>query len=220
MGQADIKTFNTSPPKYGVDYAKGWIGFNHAGSWFSAGIAHVQRWKKVSDITVSHVFIVSGEDECIEAAYPKGVVRSKLSEAYWSKDDRYVIFRRPKNLTSEIADRIVDTAEAEIGREFDFATTANLAVQKNFIGWIANTLTQDEMNRTVDWLIEDDNAWLCSALGAYCLKSQPEYDGMGVLKNRPGMLTPQELFEADELFDPVAREDGGTTYVGSEKQVS
>lgn len=205
---APIKIFNTIPPVYGKDYDRGWIGFNHAGSWFSAGIAHVEQWKQVSDVTISHVFVVTGDDECVEAAYPKGVVRSKLSVEYWPKSDRYVVFRKPKGLTPEIADRIITTAEAELGAGFDFHTTANLALQKDFIGWIINRLTDDAANRAVDYLIEDDNAWLCSALGAYCLKSQPEYDGVGILRNRPGMITPQELFEDDDLFEPVARADG------------
>jgi len=200
-----IKIFNTSAPNYGTDYARGWIGFNHADSWFSRGIAHVEQWKQKSDITVSHVFVVTAEDECVEAAYPKGVVRSKLSEEYWPKEDRYVIFRKPKNLTEDLADRIAEAAEKELGADFDHYTTANLALQKNFLGWILNSMTMDGMNWTFDQLVESDSRWLCSALGAYCLKSQPEFDGIGVLKNRPGMLTPQELFEDDALFEPIAR---------------
>ncbi|PQO35908.1 hypothetical protein DTL21_08205 [Bremerella cremea] len=205
---APIKIFNTTPAKYGEDYQRGWIGFNHADSWFSKGIAQVEQWKQVSDVTVSHVFVVTGEDEVVEAAYPKGVVRSKLSYEYWPKEDRYVIFRKPKGLTPELADRIAETAEEQLGTDFDYATTANLAIQKNFLGWITNWLTSDEVNRAGDYLVESDSRWLCSALGAYCLKSQKEYDGIGVLENRPGMITPQELFECDELFEPVQRTDG------------
>lgn len=205
---APIKIFNTIPPVYGKDYDRGWIGFNHAGSWFSAGIAHVEQWTQKSDVTVSHVFVVSGDDECVEAAYPKGVVRSKLSVEYWPKPDRYVIFRKPKNLTPELADRIVSAAEAQLGAEFDFHTTANLALQKNFVGWLVNLMTANAANRAVDHLIQDDNRWLCSALASYCLKSQAEFDGVGVLKDNPGMITPQELFEDDDLFEPVARVDG------------
>jgi len=205
---APIKIFNTTPAKYGEDYDRGWIGFNHAGSWFSKGIAQVQQWNQVSDVTVSHVFVVTGEDECVEAAYPKGVVRSKLSEEYWPKDDRYVIFRKPKGLTPELADRIAKAAEAELGTDFDYHTTANLALQKNFVGWIVNWMTSDEANRAIDSWVEDDSRWLCSALGAYCLKSQPEFDGIGILEKQPGMLTPQELFESDEIFEPVQRTDG------------
>ncbi|QDU74111.1 hypothetical protein Pan97_11160 [Bremerella volcania] len=205
---APIKIFNTTPATYGEDYERGWIGFNHAGSWFSKGIAQVQQWRQVSDVTVSHVFVVTGEDECVEAAYPKGVVRSKLSEEYWPKDDRYVIFRKPKGLTPELADRIAEAAEAQLGTQFDYHTTANLALQKNFFGWIINWITSDEANRAVDSLVEDDSRWLCSALGAYCLKSQPEFDEIGILTQQPGMITPQELFESDEIFEPVQRTDG------------
>ncbi|MBI1247224.1 hypothetical protein GC197_05190 [bacterium] len=152
---------------------------------------------------------MTGDDECVEAAYPKGVVRSKLSEAYWAKPDRYVIFRRPIGLTEELADRIVDVAQAQLGSKFDFSTSVHLAAQKNFLGWIINWLTSDEVNRAMESLVQDDNRWLCSALGAYCLKSQPEFDGIGILQKQPGMITPQELFESDELFEPVALTNGG-----------
>lgn len=212
---APIKIFNTTPATYGEDYHRGWIGFNHADSWFSKGIAQVEQWRQASDVTVSHVFVVTGEDECVEAAYPKGVVRSKLSKEYWPKEDRYVIFRKPKGLTPELADRITQTAEEQLGTDFDYATTTNLALQKNFLGWIVNWLTDDEVNRAGNYLVEGDSRWLCSALGAYCLKSQKEFDGIGVLKNRPGMITPQELFECDELFDPVFRTDGSKAPVRS-----
>ncbi len=213
---APIKIFNTTPAVYGKDYDRGWIGFNHADSWFASSIAHIERWKRKSDIIISHVFVCSGDDECVEAAYPKGVVRTKLHDEYWSRPDRYVIFRKPKNLTPELADRIVATAEAELGADFDFNTTANLALQKNFLGWIVNMLTQEAANRAADRLIEDDNRWLCSALAAYCLREQSEYNGVGILQYRPGMITPQELFEDDELFEPVARIDGSEEPVVSE----
>jgi len=202
-----MKVFNTDPPKYGEDYSRGWIGFNHAGSWFSSAIAHVERWENKQEIEISHVLIVSGEDECIEAAYPKGVVRTKLSEGYWQDEDRYVIFRQPKGLTDEIADKIVETAEQELGNDFDYSSTANMALQKNFVGWLVNTIFFKKPEELFDKFNTDDDEWVCSSLAAYSMAQVDRYKESEFLQRPPGVITPQELFEADELFEPFPEDD-------------
>jgi hypothetical protein len=197
-----LKVFKGTPAVYGVDYHRGWFGFNHADSWFSKGIALFQSWEQESPITVSHVFIVKDENLCVEAAHPRGVVESRLDVEYWNKPERSVVFRKPKNLTPDLADKIVSLAEAEVGTGFDYLTVANLALQKNFMGWVLNQAFNNKPLETVAEMIQDDNRWLCSAFASYCLKAQPQYDGVGVLQLPPNAITPQELFEADEIFEP------------------
>ena len=202
MNESKI-VFRTERPQYGVDYARGWIGFNHAESNMSAIIAYLEGWERTREIVVSHAFIVSGENECIEAAFPKGVVETPLEEAYFDHDQRYVIFRKPKGLTDEIADRIVDTARKEVGDGFDHGVLANHAAQDNFLGWLINSACSGELKNYADRLIRSDDKWICSELAAYALDKQPEYAGRGVLRNSLGALTPQKLFEDDELFEPL-----------------
>ncbi|QDT38556.1 hypothetical protein [Stratiformator vulcanicus] len=202
-----MKVFNTEPPEYGKDYGRGWIGFNHAGSWFSSAIAHVQRWDKKEDIDISHVLIVSGEDECIEAAYPKGVVRTGLTEGYWDKTDRYVVFRQPKDLTEDIADQLIETAERELGNKFDYSSVANMAVQKNFVGWMINKMFFNKPAELADKLNTDDDEWVCSSLAAYCMAQIDQYEDAELLQRPPGVISPQELFEADGLFEPFPDDD-------------
>lgn len=57
MGKADV-VYQSVEPAYGKNYDYGWFGFNHASNLFSKGIAHVERYERVSDIVVSHVFVV------------------------------------------------------------------------------------------------------------------------------------------------------------------
>ena len=66
-------------PAYGDNYKAGFVGFTHTGSTLlSKGIAHFTRWSRLSDIHVSHVLIVTGENECVEAVGGRGVVKSSL----------------------------------------------------------------------------------------------------------------------------------------------
>lgn len=192
-------------PEWGKDYGLGWIGFNHAESTMSAAIAHVQQWEKEKQATVSHAFIVTGPNECIEAAFPKGVVRTPLDKLYFERDDRYVLFRKPRGLDDQMAGSIVGLAEAHVGDRFDHAKLANLAVQNNFVGWLVNSSCNGFVRDAVDRVIDADDQWICSELAAYCLNAQPSLRGRGVLSRSLGSLTPQRLFDDDDVFEPLER---------------
>lgn len=202
MNDALKLVFRNRRPKYGQDYNRGWIGFNHAESNMSAIIAYLEGWEREREIVVSHVFVVSDKNECIEAAFPKGVVRTPLEEGYFDREDRYVLFRKPKGLTDEIADRIVECANKAVGDEFDHGVLANHAANDNFVGWLINSACDGELQNCVDKFVSADDKWICSELAAYCLDKQTEYQGRGVLSNSLGALTPQQLFEDEELFEP------------------
>lgn len=195
--------FLTERPEYGVDYGFGWIGFNHADSNMSAGIAHLQRWRRKREIVVSHVFVVSGENECVEAAFPKGVVKTPLDEAYFDRDDRYVVFRKPKGLDDAMAKSIVELAREQVGKDFNHDALVNHALNDNFLGWLVNYACGGSLRDCGDRFLTRDDRWICSELGAYCLDQQPSLSGKGVLKQSHGAITPQELFDDDELFEPV-----------------
>ncbi|MEQ8847489.1 hypothetical protein [Botrimarina sp.] len=190
-------------PEWGKDYGLGWIGFNHAASTMSAAIAHVEQWEREKKIVVSHVMIVTGPNECIEAAFPKGIVRSPLDKLYFDNDERYVVFRRPRGLDDRMAGSIVGLAEAHVGDRFDHTKLANLAVQNNFVGWLVNQCCGGQVRDAVDRIIDADDQWICSELAAYCLHQQPELAGRGVLSRSLGALTPQQLFDDDSIFEPL-----------------
>lgn len=199
--------FRTRKPRFGVDYDIGWIAFNHAESNMSKLIAYLDDTKRANGVVVSHAMVISGKNECIEAAFPKGVVRSDLDEAYFDRDDRYVVFRKPTGLTPDIADRIVSAAATEVGTEYNHSVLITQFAKLTFGGWLIERRCEDDVSegdlrKCVDRFIEVDSKWICSELAAYCLDRQPEYTARGVLAKSPRSLTPQELFEDEELFEP------------------
>lgn len=195
--------FRVETPEYGRNYDRGWIGFNHASSWMSKGIARLTEPQRKSGIPISHAFIVTGEDECVEAAFRKGVVKSSLTEAYFDKPDRYVIFRKPLGLNDDLADRIVTTARAELGTDFNNAALLSSLMAESFLGSVVDRLFDGELEKCIAKLAEDEDRWICSELAAYCLNQQPEFQGRGILRKSEAAIEPQALFEADELFHPL-----------------
>jgi hypothetical protein len=200
--------FDKRRPVYGKDYDRGWIGFNHTARVTTRIIASAGQYEAKSGIPVSHVFIVTGEDTCVEAEAGKGVLTNSLTSQYFEEPSRYVVFRKPRGLTPQIADRICELAEAKVGSKFDHGVFVAHAINDHFVGWILNKLTADGMRRLSDDLFNDPEKWICSELGVYVLNQFPEYEGIGSLSLRPGLVTPQELFENDEVFEPLPQPDG------------
>jgi hypothetical protein len=203
-----LPLFDRHRPVYGKDYDRGWIGFNHSSSWMSQVIANVGHRRQESPVVISHAFIVTGEDTCVEAAFNKGVLVTSMTEQYFNKVSRYIVFRKPQGLTPELADRIVELAEAQVGTRFDNGVLVAHALNDHFIGWLINKVTRDAARAASDALFNQKDDWICSELAAYVLNQIPEYAGKGSLDQHPGLLTPQELFENDDIFEPMPQPDG------------
>ena len=188
------------PAVFGV----GWVGFVHsAGQVLSEGIAWLTRRSKKGGVTVTHAFVVTGPDECVEANLPAGVVKSSLSEQYLGREDRRVIFRKPRGLTAAAGRRVAARARAAVGAKFDFGGFAAEGLGDTFLGHLADRLLGGRPKRLLSRLLHQKGRYLCSALVAHCLRQEPRYRNAGVLA-RAGIPTPQELFEDDELFEPPA----------------
>jgi hypothetical protein len=200
--------FDKRRPVYGKDYDRGWFGFNHSTSWMSQLIGNVGHRRRESPIVISHAFVVTGEDLCVEAAFKKGVLVSSLTEQYFEKPSRYVVFRKPKGLTPELADRICELAESQVGTRFDNGVLIAHTLNDHFLGWLVNKMTGDAARAAADAAFNQKDEWICSELAAFILNQIPQYAGKGNLADRPGMLTPQELFENDEIFEPLILPDG------------
>jgi hypothetical protein len=191
-------------PRYGKDYGPGWVGFVHADNALSRGIAYLTRWEKAGAVTVSHAFLVTGPDECVEANMPAGVVVSGLAQEYFDRPDRQVIFRKPRGLTPSGARRLVRRARAQVGARFDFGAFAAAALAGTFLGHLLNSLFDGRPQAVTTRLLSRRGRWVCSELVAYCLRQEPRYRGHGVLTQPPGTVSPQALFEDEELFEPAA----------------
>ena len=199
----DQIVFQNEEPVYGKNYGRGWIGFNHSGSWMSFTIGVLTRPHRRTQIPISHAFVVTGEDECVEAGFGEGVKWTKLSEGYFHNPDQYVVFRKPRGLTPEIADRICDLAERQIGTKFDYSILANALIQNTFLNLTIEKIPGLSVKDYLARIMDSPDRYLCSELAAYVLADQPEYEGLGVLAHPAGAIDPQRLFEDDVVFEPI-----------------
>jgi hypothetical protein len=193
----------TERPAFGKDFGLGWVGFVYCpGRLLSGGIAYLTRRAKKNAVTVSHAFLVTGPNECIEANLPVGVVTSDLAKDYLDRDDLVVLFRKPLGLTSAIARRVVSSARAQVGAKFDVGGIAAEGMHGTFLGHLITSLFGDKPRELIAGLLHQDGRWVCSELVAYCLRQVPRYRERGVLVRPPGTVSPQELLEDSALFEP------------------
>jgi hypothetical protein len=187
-------------PAYGDNYKPGFIGFTQTGSsQHSVGIAHFTRWSRLSDIHVSHVVVVTGENECVEASGGKGVVKSTL-DRYFADPKTQIFFRKPRKCTQGLGLRIAETARAQGGTKFETLLTAAKMLEASFLGRWTMSHFRESPDHFVGHLLNRDNRWIACELAAYCLDCQPEYADRGVLAKPRHAIHPQELFEDGEIF--------------------
>jgi len=187
-------------PAYGDNYKAGYIGFTHAGSsLLSRGIAHFTRWSRLSDIHVSHVLVVTGENECVEAVGGKAVVKSPL-DRYFNDTKTQIFFRKPRKCTQALGQRIAETAISQVGTKYETLLTAAQMIEGSFLRrWMLSHF-RESPDHFVGHLLNRDSRWICGELAAYCLDCQPEYADRGILAKPHHAIDPQELFEDGEIF--------------------
>ncbi|MEG3877651.1 hypothetical protein QT972_09750 [Microcoleus sp. herbarium7] len=184
-------------PIYGVNYDKGYIGFQGADdSLICRGITYVTRWEKMSDIATQHCFVVADEDTCVESVMTlndaNGVRRTPMTDYF--RPDRSVFFRKPVGLTATIADLMVKIASDEVGKSYDFGAIIVQALS----GSLAGRLLSNSQIEVLAKMLEDPNKWICSELCAHSLESAFNRDFFLASNNS---LSPQELFESN-IFQP------------------
>jgi len=186
-------------PVYGENYDKGYIGFSYEkGAIVSIGIAFITRWARISDVKVSHAFVVTGEDSCVEAV-GKGVQVQTLKH-YFDNPHYQVFFRKPVQYNADVANRICQTASEQVGEAYDHSLIPAHAMFG--FKWLKrlNKLTGGIFRSLVMRLMNSEDEWICSELAAYSLDEQPEYHDKGVLRQRNEAIDPQALFEDNEIF--------------------
>jgi hypothetical protein len=201
-GQAVAQPKN---PAFGKDFGLGWVGFVHSGSRLSKGIAYLTRREKQSGVTITHALVVTGPAECVEANLPAGVVTSDLSKEYLGRDDRTVVFRKPKGLTQATGRRIAERAKAQVGAKFDFGGFAATGVADTFVGHFIDVLLDGAPKEKLAGLLHQKGRFVCSDLVAYCLRQERRYRDVKILAHPPGTLSPQALFEDEELFEQTMK---------------
>ncbi len=187
-------------PAFGDNYKPGYVGFTRTGSsQMSTGIAYVTRWSRLSDIHVSHVLVVTGNNECVEAVGGKGIVKSPLNK-YFDDPKTQIFFRRPRKCTAAVGQRIAGVALAQAGIKYDDLVLAAQMLEASFLRRWMLSYFHGTPGQFLGRLLNRDNRWICSELAAYCLDCQPEYADKGVLAKPNHAIDPQELFEDQEVF--------------------
>ena len=188
-------------PDYGKNYDAGYVGFTYTKSnILSRGIAHFTRWSCMHDIKVSHALVVTGENECIEAHMKGGVKRTKL-DTYFNDEHCQIFFRKPKDLTPELAAGIIKAAEEHLGCAYDIDLISAQLIVNSITGEFIRHHIMPSFEENVCQQQDHLDRWICSELAAHCLDSQPEYRNKGVLANNDATIDPQELFEDDLIFE-------------------
>lgn len=190
-------------PIYGVNYNKGYIGFTYTNKNIIAkGIAYFTRWGRMSDIHVTHALIVTGEDRCIEADASKNCVTEGTLIHYFDNPYCEIFFRKPKDLTSKIADNIVKLAQEKVGEKYDFESILTHAISGSLAGRCLHHLLRGEFENELSEILNAPQKWICSELAAYVLDEQDKYKDQGILKDPNATISPQELFEDPKIFEP------------------
>ncbi len=187
-------------PRYGVNYKIGYIGFVYdSTSMVSRGVAYFTRWKRMSDIKVSHVLVVTGRNECVQALMGRGVVKDPLSW-YFDTPWKQIFFRKPRRYTPDVGRRIARAARSQVGAKYDKLLLAAQVIQGSFLGRWVRSVLGEKPEELIARILDSKDKWICSELAAYALDSQPEYADKGILKKPDFTIDPQELFEDDTIF--------------------
>ena len=187
-------------PRFGVNYKTGYIGFTFDdASIVSRGIAYFTRWKRMSQIKVSHSLVVTGDNQCVEALIGPGVVRRPLSK-YFNDPHTLIFFRKPRRYTRDVGARIARTAAGQVGTQYDRLLLAAQIFEGCFLGRWARAAFGDKPEQFIGRVLNGKDKWICSELAAYALDSQAEYHDKGVLQKPDFTIDPQELFEDNRIF--------------------
>lgn len=191
-------------PKFGTNYKVGYFGFTKtSGNIVSGGITLYTGEDRMGDgyPAVSHVFIVTGENECVEAL-ANGVVISTLDK-YFNNPKVQVFFRKPRGLTLYIGEELRQIAYkyAEQKLKYGYATIAAHAINRGVVGQILNGITFGGWGK-LTYKLGSKGSMVCSEVCARMLQDHPKYKGVGCLRKDAVRITPDNLMQDDGVFTP------------------
>lgn len=201
-------------PQFGVNYKVGYIGFTFIDTnLLSNGIAWFTRWDKgenpdVPKINIAHTFIVSNENECIEAISP--TVSSSPLTKYFDAPHTHVSFRKPTDMTELTGHLMATEASHQLGKPYDYSLIVGHTINDTVLGHLLSNITHEKSKEFLTWLFQCHGRFICSELISSIMNTQPEYKGKGVLTHPSYSIDPQELFQSRDIFSPWVEEIQGT----------
>lgn len=189
---------------FGTNYGVGWTGFiSRRNDFVAAGIDWFSRWDEISNVPVTHTFIICGEELTIEA-FTSGVDYGSLS-AYINDPDTAVLVRQPILWTPEMGQRIVDKAVLHLHEKYNDWLIAADALVNTFLGHYIDHLTNGRLTSVITKAADSPTKEICSKLVALAM-AQPETEAFGVLANPAWEVKPIDLFEDTAIYQPGAFE--------------
>lgn len=195
--------YESQTPQYGVNYNAGYIGFLYKDtSLTSKGISYFIDSEDYWQIPVTHVLVVTGKNNCVEAVSGRGVILSDL-EKYFCDEHTLVFFKKPRNLDEVVASEIVQTAENEVSTNYADNLIVNDLMRETFMGQLLEELGSDKVFDALSMTLNKESSFRCSELAAYCLKSTESwpYNTSGILSKPVSTITPESLFCDREIFE-------------------
>ena len=198
---------NSIQPRFKENYDVGYIGFTYNKSNLtSIGIAYFTDWVRMSDIKVSHCFIITGEDELIEASAKEGVRKNTISK-YFNDPNVQVFFRKPKIKSPKVTGEFLSlAAKAYRGYRYNYFAILIQSLYGNktlpailgLVGISHNSIRMALISLFEPLLEYFDHGFICSGLVARvliitnCFYTEVPYN----------LISPQELFESAKPFYP------------------
>lgn len=195
-----MNDFVSKTPIYGVDYDLGYVMCMFTDdSFISKGIYWFTRPLRGSKIKVTHVGIVTGCDEVVEAV-PSGIVKGNLTDKF-SNPHVHIFFRKPKGWTEEIGYKTAHEALSHVGKHrYNFPLIAVHALSGWLPGRLVNLITFHGFEYLTAWAVSR-LGMICSQIVAYVLRKF--YEWVGFLKQTPAAVTPMEIALDEEALVPL-----------------
>lgn len=192
------------PLQWGVNCDVGWVGFlSRHNDFIAHGINWFSRWDEISNIPITHTFIITGPDSTIEA-FKDGVKPGTLS-AYLNDPEVALLVRKPIKWTPDMGARIVGKAQMHEGEKYNDWLIFADAASNTLLGHYLDHLFHGAISQHLTEWADSPNKEICSKLVAVAV-NQPETQSFGVLANPAASIKPIDLFEDQYIFDPGAYE--------------
>jgi hypothetical protein len=175
------------------NYGPGYIGFSYNDSnLFSKGIVYFTK-DEADNLSISHTFVVIDAKTIAEAAV--GGVKLVPIAKYFDNPHYAVFFKKPKNLTPEISNRLVTEARSRSGRGYDYSLIVHFFLRKFFLyRWISESKLFSKQPSFFD----SEDQEVCSEYVCEVLNVEPSYQSLYPLNEyHPSKIYPLRLFYAD-----------------------
>lgn len=186
-------------PNWGQNCGMGWVFWTVTKhNFISAAINWFEKWDNIDRVPVTHMGIISGQDETLEA-FSDGVHKGTLSR-YLGDEDVALITRPLDGWTPEVGARIVAEASKYLGQKYGYTLIVAMAVANSILGKGLDWITRGWFGRTIERWADSKKQMICSELVATALSAMPEYSGKGFLQLKPYQVTPMIAFNDHYVF--------------------